>query len=151
MESILTTKDSQGIPMNLGNRHERRALAKINRTKGIDADAHARFEKEPVWRAMERLMKTMKAWYGVNGAWVFSDPNAMAVLNDMRKDHEKREDEIRAKVAEALVKEQEKLSETFARVEDKKILQNQLKSMREEWAMLQKLSAVRTAEKKNHG
>lgn len=147
MESNLTQKDTQGIPLELGNRHERRFLAKQNRKLGISPDAHAQFEKEPIWRAMEKVMKHLKAWYAMNGNWIFTDSEAMAVLNDMRKDHEKREEDIRIKVSAALEAEHKKLDETFAKVEDKKILQNQLKSMREELQTLEKLAKLRTADR----
>lgn len=142
--------DAHGIPIDLGNRKQRRALAKENRRGGIGEDAHSKFEKEPVWKAMERVMKHMKAWYALNGAWVFQDKEAMEILNGMRVEHEKREQEIRNRVAEAKQKEHDRIEEVFARVEDQKVLKNQLKSMNEEWKALQEISRVRT-QKQTHG
>lgn len=145
--------DTKGIPLDIGNRHARRAMAKQNRREGLPEDAHAKFEKEPIWRAMEKVMKHLKEWYALNGKWVFADKEAMAVLNGMRVDHEKREEEIRAKVAEAREAEHRNIDKVFARVEDKKILQNQLKSMKEEFSALTKLATIRSKvqKQKAHG
>lgn len=143
--------DTKGIPIELGNRHARRALAKQNRRDGLPENAHEQFEKEPIWRAMEKVMKHLKEWYALNGKWVFADKEAMAVLNGMREDHEKREEAIRTKVAEAREAEHRNIDKMFARVEDKKILQNQLKSMKEEFAALTKLATIRSNVEKQKG
>ena len=136
---LVTEKDANGIPLDLGNRHHRRLLA-----KGVSPDAHEKFEKEPVWIAMERVMKHMKAWYALNMNWLMQDDQAKGTLESMRKDHEKREEDIRTKVAEAREAEHRHIDKVFARVEDQKILKNQLKSMEEEWMFLQKIATIRT-------
>lgn len=166
----------------------------FNRVNGIppafskrDRDA---FDKEPIWQQMEHVMKTLKAWYAVNMVWLKNDPEAKAVLNQMRDEHEEREIQIRKTVATQLKREHEQISnlfshalevmiredgddigaerleelvnlakeeehtrldEVFARVEDQKILKNQLHSMKLEHKHLIKLSEIQTAKKRNEG
>ena len=177
--------DTNGVPMSAGNRKGRRAMA-----KGTSKAMQDAYNQEPIWQKMEKIMQTLKAWYALNMQWLQFDEQAKAVLNDMQKEHEEREQTIRREVAKALKREHEQLNnlkdhtlssmleenggdldedkleallnvafenehqrldEVFARVEDQKVLKNQLYSMQKEHQQLVKLSEIQTAKKKSEG
>lgn len=122
-------------------------LGKLNQKQKYDErkDLAEKFAGEPIWVRMQKVMETMRAFYAVNWNWIQSDPNVMAVLEDMRKDFEAKEAQMTKMIDDEKAKAHDRIEEAFGRLLDKKTLQLQLRSMEKEYKVLVKMAKLRTA------
>lgn len=106
-----------------------------------------KYLSEPVWVKMEAVMKKMKRMYAEN-PWIFADTAVMAVLESMRVDHERGEEEIDRLTEEEKVNAHNELEERLNRVHDKKKLEHQLNSMRLEYKKVTEMIKLHNLDKK---
>lgn len=119
------------------------ALAKINQWRKGESkkDILAKYSGEPIWQTMEKVMMKMKDFYKNNG-WIFFDKEAVAVLESMRKEFEKKSEQIILMGDEAKKKAHNELEEKINREIDRKSLKLQLLSMQNEYHTIKKLAEL---------
>ena len=115
-------------------------LAKLNQWN--KAEARKKILNEPLFQKMEKVMLAMKEFYATNG-WIFTDTEAMAVLNSMRNDYEKAAEKIHEIADEQKKHAHNELEERMNRQVDKQSLELQFKSMQREYHTINKLAELK--------
>lgn len=87
--------------------------------------------QESFWESMEQIQEALRSFYAQNG-WVLTDTKTTRKLDSGHKKFEKSEKQLKKMVDKQLAKAQKHTAEQFASLHDKKLLQLQLASMREE-------------------
>jgi len=118
-------------------------LAKLNQWRRGEArkEILKKYQGEPIFTTMEKLMLKMKNFYAKNG-WIFLGKETMAILNSMRDEYEKSLKKIEIMAGEQKKQAHDNLEEKMNRQIDKKMLVLQYKAMQREYHTIRKLGKL---------